>query len=178
MAFLIILIRRWPSILFRSRGDDSSVDGRFESTGAGASRCGCACAEADAEILCRLDLGSVVADAGGTVASGAAAGVGDGCLVAAVDRALEAGFAVPDGAFGAEAFALLAALAAAGFFAVVRVLLCGFFDSVAGAPALFAEARDCPCVEPLGFLSLGFVMVTAPGCSRGVEEEGAPCMIK
>ena len=175
MAFLIILIRRWPSILFRSRGDDSSVDGRFESTGAGASSCGCACAEAEAEILRRLDFGSDVAGAGGTVALGTAAGVEAGCLVAAVDRALEAGFAVPDGAFGAEAFALLAA---AGFFAGVRVLLGGFFDSVAGAPALFAEARDCPCVEPLGFLSLGFVMVTAPGCSRGVEEEGAPCMFK
>ena len=96
-------------------------------------------------------------------------------MVDAVERALEAGFEATDGDFGAADFALLPA---AGFFAGVGLLLCGFFDSVAVAPALFAEARARPCVEPLGFLSLGFVMVTAPGCSRGVEEEGAPCMFK
>lgn len=119
--------------------------------------------------------GAALAESGVAAATGAAAGVGATAVgfFAAVERAL--------GAFVGAAAALdvdgFAELAAAGFFAGVRVLLCGFLVSVTVAGVVstfFAEARDRPCVEPLGFLSLGFVMVTAPGCSRGVEEERRP----
>lgn len=147
MAFLISLISRAPVILFRSLGCDSSDT------------------EAPEEALAETRFRGGFSAIGESVAAGAVAEAA--ALEAGVERGLETGFGLTVAGFAVAVFALLAA---AGFFAAVPVLLCGFFGSAEDVPDFLSEARDCPCVEPLGFLSLGFVMVTAPGCSRGVEE--------
>ena len=102
-------------------------------------------------------------------ATGAVSVAGAGFFAAEEERTLGVVFSLAGVALGAEAFAVLAS---AGFFAGARGLLCGFFVSVAEAgveSTFFAEARDRPCVEPLGFLSLGFVMVRLQCVRVGVE---------